>query len=103
MSHTPGNSRIYAEPYGVVLVISPWNYPFNLAMAPVIGALTAGNTVILKPASASPATSMVMQRIISEVFPEEYVAVLIDDEIKHTLLDYEYDYIFFHRRTRNWT
>ena len=95
MSHMPGKSRVYPEPYGVVLVISPWNYPFNLAMAPVIGALTAGNTVILKPASASPATSQVMDKILSSVFPEEYVKVLIGDEVKHTLLDYEYDYIFF--------
>lgn len=95
MSHMPGYSRVYPEPYGIVLVISPWNYPFNLAMAPVIGALTAGNTVILKPASASPATSLIMKKIISEVFPEEYVTVIIGDKIKQTLLDYQYDYIFF--------
>jgi len=95
VTHMPGKSRVYPEPYGVVLVISPWNYPFNLAMAPVIGALSAGNTVLLKPASASPATSKVMNNIISSVFPEEYVKVLLGEEIKHTLLDYEYDYIFF--------
>lgn len=95
MTHMPGKSRVYPEPYGVVLVISPWNYPFNLAMAPVIGALSAGNTVILKPASASPATSKIMDKILSSVYPEEYVKVLIGDEVKNTLLDYEYDYIFF--------
>ncbi len=95
MTHMPGKSRVYTEPYGVVLVISPWNYPFNLAMAPVIGALSAGNTVLLKPASASPATSKIMDKILSSVYPEEYVKVLIGDEVKNTLLDYEYDYIFF--------
>jgi acyl-CoA reductase-like NAD-dependent aldehyde dehydrogenase len=95
LTHLPGKSRIYPEPYGVVLVISPWNYPFNLAMAPVIGALSAGNTVILKPASASPCTGRVLDRILGEVFPPEYVKVLPGEEVKKTLLDYEYDYIFF--------
>jgi len=95
LTHLPGKSRVYPEPYGVVLVISPWNYPFNLAMAPVIGALSAGNTVILKPASASPATGKVLDKILSEVFPPEYVKVLAGEEVKKTLLDYEYDYIFF--------
>lgn len=95
LTHLPGKSRIYPEPYGVVLVISPWNYPFNLAMAPVIGALSAGNTVVLKPASASPSTGRVLEKIISEVFPPEYVKVLPGEEVKKTLLDYEYDYIFF--------
>ena len=59
ISHLPGRSRVYAEPYGTVLIIAPWNYPFNLAMAPVIGALSAGNTVFLKPSGASPAGSHV--------------------------------------------
>lgn len=95
LTHLPGKSRVYPEPYGVVLVISPWNYPFNLAMAPVIGALSAGNTVILKPASASPCTGKILEKILSEVFPPEYVKVLPGEEVKKTLLDYEYDYIFF--------
>ena len=95
LTHFPGRSRVYPEPYGVVLVISPWNYPFNLAMAPVIGALSAGNTVILKPASASPATGKVLDMILGKVFPPEYVKVLPGEEVKKTLLDYEYDYIFF--------
>ncbi len=97
ISHKPGWSRIYPEPYGVVLVISPWNYPFNLAIAPLIGAVAAGNTVIVKPAAVTPATSQVLDKILRSVFPEEYVKVFIDDadEMKNYLLDYEYDYIFF--------
>jgi len=95
MSHLPGRSRVYAEPYGTVLVIAPWNYPFNLAMAPVIGAISAGNTVFLKPSSASPMTSKVMYKILSSVFPTEWVAVFQEEEVKNFILDLQYDYIFF--------
>ena len=95
MSHLPGRSRIYAEPYGTVLVISPWNYPFNLAMAPVIGAISAGNTVFLKPSSASPKTSRVLYNILTSVFPVEWVAVFQEEEVKNFMLDLQYDYIFF--------
>ena len=95
LSHLPGRSRIYAEPYGTVLVISPWNYPFNLAMAPVIGAIAAGNTVFLKPSSAAPATSAVLNKILSDVFPVEWVAVFEGDAVKDSILDLKYDYIFF--------
>lgn len=95
MSHLPGRSRVYTEPYGTVLVISPWNYPFNLAMAPVLGAIAAGNTVFLKPSSAAPMTSKVLNRILSSVFPLEWVAVFEEEEVKKFMLDLPYDYIFF--------
>ncbi len=95
LSHLPGRSRIYAEPYGTVLVISPWNYPFNLALAPVIGAISAGNTVFLKPSSASPMTSKVLYKILTGVFPTEWVAVFQEEEVKNFMLDLQYDYIFF--------
>jgi len=95
ITHLPGKSRIYAEPYGTVLVISPWNYPFNLAMVPVIGALSAGNTVFLKSASETPATALIMDKILSQVFPPEWVTVLRGSEVKDFVLDFKYDYIFF--------
>ena len=95
ISHLPGRSRIYAEPYGTVLVISPWNYPFNLAMAPVIGALSAGNTVFLKPSGAAPETSKILYNILTSVFPTEWVAVFQEEEVKNFMLDLQYDYIFF--------
>jgi len=95
LSHLPGRSRVYAEPYGTVLVISPWNYPFNLAMAPVIGALSAGNTVFLKPSGATPMTSKILYKILTSVFPSEWVAVFQEDEVKNFMLDLQYDYIFF--------
>lgn len=95
ISHLPGRSRVYAEPYGTVLVIAPWNYPFNLAMAPVIGALSAGNTLFLKPSGAAPATSRILYNILTGIFPNEWVAVFQEEEVKKTILDLQYDYIFF--------
>lgn len=91
----PGRSVIYTEPYGTVLIISPWNYPFNLAMNPLIGAIAAGNTVFLKPSSAAPATASIMNKIVSEVFPREWVTVLEGEAVKKSLFDIQYDYIFF--------
>lgn len=95
ISHLPGRSRVYAEPYGTVLIIAPWNYPFNLAMAPVIGALSAGNTLFLKPSGAAPATSRILYNILTGIFPTEWVAVFQEEEVKKTILDLQYDYIFF--------
>ncbi len=95
ISHMPGCSKIYPEPYGAVLVIAPWNYPFNLAMSPLIGAIAAGNTVFLKPSEEAPAISSVMNRILSTVFPEEWVAVFEGEEVKKYILNLKFDYIFF--------
>lgn len=95
ITHLPGKSKIFAEPYGTVLVISPWNYPFNLAMVPVMGALSAGNTVFLKTASETPETAMVLEKILSGVFPPEWVTVLRGSKVKDFVLDFRYDYIFF--------
>ena len=64
------------NPYGVVLIMSPWNYPFMLTMEPLIGALAAGNCALLKPAAYAPATSAVIREIVSACFPQEYVAAI---------------------------
>ena len=64
------------EPYGVVLVMSPWNYPVLLTLEPLIGALAAGNCCVLKPSAYSPATSAVMKKMIADIFPEEYETVI---------------------------
>lgn len=72
----PSKSYVLKEPYGCVLIMSPWNYPFMLTMEPLADAIAAGNTVILKPSAYSPATSSVIKRLIASVFPEEYVAVV---------------------------
>lgn len=91
-------SRSYVKPspYGTVLIMSPWNYPFLLTMEPLADALAAGNTAIVKPSAYSPATSAVIGKIISECFDPEYVAVVTGGRAENTcLLDAEFDYIFF--------
>lgn len=83
-------------PYGVVLIMSPWNYPFMLSMEPLVDAIAAGNTVILKPSAYSPATSRVLAKLIGEIFPPEYAAVVTGGrEVNADLLEQRYDYIFF--------
>lgn len=89
-------SIIKLVPRGNVLIISPWNYPFLLTIEPLVDAISAGNTVILKPSAYSPATSDIVSKIISEVFSEDYVAVVKGGrEENKQLLSYKYDYIFF--------
>ncbi|MFA7366681.1 MAG: aldehyde dehydrogenase [Bacilli bacterium] len=96
ITHFPSKSYIHSEPYGVVLIMSPWNYPFYLSMAPLIGAIASGNTVILKPSNYSSQTSLIINRIISEVFKEEYVSVVLGGrEENQELLNQKFDYIFF--------
>ncbi len=94
--HQPGTSYIINEPLGCVLIIGPWNYPFQLLFAPLIGAIAAGNTVILKSSELAPKSSAAMYKIISETFKEEYVT-LIEGEIQEAtyLLQENFDYIFF--------
>ncbi|MBQ8638302.1 MAG: aldehyde dehydrogenase [Lachnospiraceae bacterium] len=83
-------------PYGVVLIMSPWNYPFMLSMEPLVDAIAAGNTVILKPSAYSPATSAVLQSLIASVFPPEFVTVVTGGrDVNADLLEQHYDYIFF--------
>ena len=96
LAQFPARSFIIPEPYGNVLVISPWNYPLLLSLAPVISAVAAGNTVILKPSAYSPATSAVIADIVRKVFPEEYVAVVEGGrDVNSDLLEQKFDYIFF--------
>lgn len=90
------SSYIYKEPYGNVLIIAPWNYPFQLVMSPLVGAIAAGNTVVIKPSELAPATANVIEKIISNIFEKEYVVVVQGDvEVNKALLDERFDYIFF--------
>lgn len=96
IAHFPSASFTVRNPYGVVLIMSPWNYPFMLALEPVIGAIACGNCCVVKPSAYSPATSAVIKTILAECFDEAYVAVVEGgrDENK-ALLDQKFDYIFF--------
>ncbi|MBQ8540302.1 MAG: aldehyde dehydrogenase [Clostridia bacterium] len=92
----PSRSYVKSMPYGVCLVMSPWNYPFLLTIEPLCDAIAAGNCVVLKPSAYSPATTRVMSEIIKETFEEKFVAVIEGgrEENAH-LLDEKFDYIFF--------
>ncbi len=99
--HTPlaqFHSRSYTKPspYGVVLIMSPWNYPFLLTMEPLVDAIAAGNTAVLKPSAYSPHTSALIQKIIAECFDGKYVSVVTGGRAENTcLLKEQFDYIFF--------
>lgn len=84
------------SPHGVVLIISPWNYPFLLTIEPLVDAIAAGNTAVLKPSAYSPHTSNVIQTIIQECAKPEYISVITGGRTENTyLLQEHFDYIFF--------
>lgn len=89
-------SFVKPVPYGTVLIMSPWNYPFLLTMDPLVDAICAGNTVVIKPSAYSPATTKVMTELIAKCFDEQYVAVITGGRAENScLLSCEFDYIFF--------
>lgn len=92
----PSQDFLLSEPYGTVLMISPWNYPFQLVMVPLVGAVGAGNTVVLKPSESAPHTSKVLIDILSAVFPYDWVSVVEGDaQVAQALLKERWDYIFY--------
>jgi len=94
--HQLGSSWIQAEPFGCTYIIAPWNYPFQLALSPVIGAMAAGNTCLIRPSRMSENTAKVMEKIINENFDEGYLKVVISDTVQsNALLEHKFDYIFF--------
>lgn len=94
----PAKSFIQLEPYGVVLIIGPFNYPFMLTMDPLIGAIAAGNTAVIKPSESAPETSKILKEILEKVFDEKYVLHINPErgkEVVEELLKEKFDYIFF--------
>ena len=92
----PSSDYVYSEPYGKILIISPWNYPFQLAILPTMSAVAAGNTVVLKPSEHAPHTSKLIKDIIEKVFEKSHVLVIEGAaETASKLLEYRWDYIFF--------
>ena len=97
----PSKNYLIPEPYGNTLIITPWNYPFQLSLTPLIGAVAAGNTVVIKPSELAPNTSSVLKELIETVFPQNLVSVIEGDaETAKYLLDKKWDYIFFTGSTR---
>lgn len=96
LTHIGSRGRIIPEPYGTALIIAPWNYPFQLAVSPLIGALAAGNTALLKPSELTPATSALLADMLGGIYSEEYVAVVQGGpDVSQELLAQPVDYIFF--------
>ena len=96
LAQFPADNLVIPEPYGMVLIMSPWNYPFMLSMTPLIDAIGAGNSVVLKPSAYSPATSAIIRKIVSQCFPPDYIAVVEGGREENTeLLNERFDYIFF--------
>lgn len=94
----PSSSKILTEPLGVVLIIGPWNYPFQLLINPLIGAIAAGNCVVLKPSEFAPATGAVMKRIIEDVFSPEYVLYVQGDGatvVPEMMNNFAFDHVFY--------
>ncbi|SDI96808.1 aldehyde dehydrogenase (NAD+) [Salimicrobium halophilum] len=96
LTHAGTDNYIIKEPYGNVLIIAPWNYPLQLAIAPAIGAIAAGNTAVIKPSEMTPMVSWVIRRMVEEFFPEHILKVIEGGkEVTQKLLQEPFDYIFF--------
>lgn len=98
LMNLPSRSRIYKEPLGTVLIIGPWNYPIELLLTPLVGAIAAGNCVVLKPSELAPATSHVIKKIIEENFPPEYILLVEGDgaEIVPQMINgFRFNHIFY--------
>lgn len=94
----PSSSKIYSDPLGVVLIIAPWNYPLQLLLLPLAGALAGGNCVILKPSELASATEAVIKKIIEETFPADYVSVMSGDGatlIPRLMQAFRFDHVFY--------
>jgi len=92
----PAKAKVIKDPYGITLHIAPWNYPFQLSLTPLVSAVAAGNTVVLKPSEYSEKTSQLLKRIVEEVFDPSHVTVVLGDAQTSTeLLSHSWDYIFF--------
>lgn len=97
----PSKNFIITEPYGSALIIAPWNYPILLSLQPLVGAIAAGNTAVLKPSELTPHTSSVIERLISESFDPEFLKVILGGvEESSALVKMDFDYIFFTGSTR---
>lgn len=92
----PSSSKIISEPLGTALIISPWNYPVQLLLTPLVGVISSGCTAVLKPSPYVPEVSDVIEKMVRDTFPEEYVAVVQGDrDVNTALLEQRWDMIFF--------
>lgn len=96
LAQFPARSFLEPEPYGVALIMSPWNYPVQLCLSPLVGAISGGNCAVVKPSAYAPATSAALAALLGELFAPEYIAVVEGGrEENSALLEEPFDYIFF--------
>ena len=98
MVNLPSGSRIYRDPLGVVLIIAPWNYPLQLLLIPLVGAIAGGNCTVLKPSELAPSTSAIIEKMVSEIFPSDYVRVVTGDGadvVPAMMKNFRFDHIFY--------
>lgn len=96
LTHLGSKGYVHYDPYGTTLLIGPWNYPVQLTLSPLIGAIAAGNCAVVKPSELTPNTADVLSQLIRSAFPEEYITVIQGDaEVTQELLELDFDYIFF--------
>lgn len=95
LTHSPGYSFTMKEPYGTVLILSPWNYPFQLAFMPLVSAIAAGNCAVVKASKSCPATAAIIKTIIEELYPLHYIACVDISADYEEILNQTYDMIFF--------
>ncbi len=94
----PSGSKIYCDPYGVVLIIAPWNYPLQLLLIPLVGAIAGGNCAVLKPSELAPATAAIIEKMISETFSPEFVKVIQGDGatvVPSMMNSFRFDYLMY--------
>jgi aldehyde dehydrogenase (NAD+) len=94
----PSSSRVYRDPLGVVLIISPWNYPFQLSLVPLAGAIAAGNCAVLKPSELAPATAAILEKILTKIYPPDYIKIVQGEgaELVPALMNsFRFDHVFF--------
>jgi len=98
LMNLPSTSKMYYDPLGVVFIISPWNYPFQLLFTPLVGAIAGGNCVVLKPSEYTPATTAITEKIIHEVFDTNYIRVVTGDGavvVPQLMHEFRFDHVFF--------
>lgn len=94
----PSSSKIYRDPLGVVLIIAPWNYPLQLSLIPVVGAIAGGNCIVVKPSELAPATAAIIEKIIVQTFSEDYIKVVSGDgaELVPAMMNaFRFDHVFY--------
>jgi aldehyde dehydrogenase (NAD+) len=98
MVNLPSGSKIFRDPLGVVLIIAPWNYPLQLLLIPLVGAIAGGNCSVLKPSELAPATSAIIEKMVSEIFPSDYVKVVMGDGaevVPPMMKNFRFDHVFY--------